>query len=354
MANSGQVTLRGRFRPGSVVALVRVQSEATLRAQGGQTIDRKKVDSEGLVRFTHNVDVGGRYFVVGQVDGGHLEVRARGREVGDESELLAQAPIQPERQRLSDGSFIDEPREAGDVNFEGAPHVAQSQVSKGTVQRSDTARGSGHPHDPQEQVPHPRQEDVKDSVVQMSATETGQATPQAVGPQRQEDVPKNVWQRSSTPTGQATVLPTGGPVKAQREKESSEAKAKRGTPGQAAAHPLDKDKAVSGATQEQSEKRHAELLKSEREAGLAQSDPAPVNAAAVTSGHDAMGQPLYPDAAAAAGVEPAKKPDVNPATPAKQATKPKRKATARKPAVKKATASKSSTKSTTTSSKEKK
>jgi hypothetical protein len=65
MASKGSaVTLRGRFSPGTLVALVQVRQEA-LRAEGGKTVEEKFVDEDGLVRFTSGVEDGGYYFIVG-------------------------------------------------------------------------------------------------------------------------------------------------------------------------------------------------------------------------------------------------------------------------------------------------
>lgn len=240
-----QVTLRGRFRAGTRVRLVEVKDESVLRAEGGKLLDVKRVDEDGQVRFTKDVKKGGRYFVVGNVDGQPLEVRARGNTAEEESAVLGQAPVQPDRVRLADGSFADEtPERQKTPSREVQPAPRQDQVADGVVQRSDTPRGSAHPVDPEETLPYPRQEDVPDGVVQMSDTETGQATPiQSAVSMRQEDVPDNVVQRSSTATGVATPIPKGDAVRAQQEKESADAKAMRGEPVRAAAEPLD----VAGA-----------------------------------------------------------------------------------------------------------
>jgi hypothetical protein len=105
----GQVTLRGRFRAGSLVKLVKVAGEHVLRAEGGvEPVAEATVDAAGCVQFTEGVEVGARYLVVGQVDGFPVEVRARGNEPDDENSVLTQAPVQPERQRLSGGQFADE------------------------------------------------------------------------------------------------------------------------------------------------------------------------------------------------------------------------------------------------------
>lgn len=114
----GQVTLRGRFRAGSLVRLVRVAGEHVLRPEGGDEIAEATVDAAGCVQFTKGVEAGARYFVVGQLDGTPLEVRCRGNVPEEENSVLAQAPVQPERQKLSGGKFADE------VVPHGAPRSA--------------------------------------------------------------------------------------------------------------------------------------------------------------------------------------------------------------------------------------
>jgi len=306
---SGQVTLRGRFSPGSEVRLVRVDGEHTLRAEGGEEIATKKVDDSGCVQFTTGVEVNARYFIVGQHRGEHVEVRARGRAKDDPAEVLENAPVQPDRMKFPDGTYQDERPEYEKPGYaEGAPHLGQQHIKPGTPQRSDTPRGSAHPVDVDEPVPYPSQEEekyTKGKIPQMSDTPLGMATPLDLGlAQRQEDVPKGTPQRSDTPTGVATPIPQGGPVEAQQEKESSEAKAKRGEPGKVAAFPTG-GKPPTGASAKASEK-HEEEVREDREAAAAMST-APSYPEDDTSGRDALGQPLAPDVAQAAGVEPAKR-----------------------------------------------
>lgn len=225
----GHVALRGRFSPGVVVALVRVDGEHVLRAAGGETVERKKVDADGCVEF--EAEPNARYFVTGIQNGFPLEVRVRGRAADEPSELLGHAPVAYERKKLADGSWADEePEKVDPPPFYGAPHLGQQHLDNDVIQRSNTIRGSAHPFDPDEPVPYPRQEDVGEDVVQRSSTETGMATPIPDGPARQEDVPDNVVQSSATATGVATVLPTDA-VEHQEHKESAESKALFGEPG---------------------------------------------------------------------------------------------------------------------------
>jgi hypothetical protein len=130
----GQVTLRGRFRAGSLVKLVKVAGEHVLRVEGGvEPVAEATVDASGCVRFTEGVEVGARYLVVGQVDGEPVQVRARGNTADDENSVLTQAPVQPERQRLSGGQFADE------VVPQGAPRSVPEQPADELAARKQAA-----------------------------------------------------------------------------------------------------------------------------------------------------------------------------------------------------------------------
>ena len=266
---SASITLRGRFRPGTEVRLVRVQSEAALRAEGGEEVGTETVDDDGCVSFSKGVKDGERYFIVGQVDGTHLEVRARGRE--DESDsILGQAPPALVETRYADGTLVsDDPPEQDLPELEAAPDLSQQQTPEGTQQRSDTQRGTAHPVDPESDfAPYPRQDQLegRGKLGQMADDGEdvggGMATPTDVGPQRQEDVPDGTPQRSDTPTGYATVIPSP-PVEAQQMKESAEAKVKRGDRGKAATYPIGGDP-VTGASPKDSAERHEETLRTSR------------------------------------------------------------------------------------------
>lgn len=286
MATQGQVKLAGRFPPGTKVALVQVRDETALRAEGGKTVERKRVKDDGTVTF--KAEVGARYFLTGQVNGRPLEVRVTGRKTeASDGSVPEQAPVQPDRVKLSDGSWADETPEKRDTpSSEVGPYPGQDQVPARTPQRSSTPRGSAHPVEKDEQAPYPPQEESKGP--QMSDTETGQATPIVDAPQRQDQVPASVPQRSATPLGVATPIPGGNAIEAQREKESAHGKAARGEPGKVAASPLDADVA-SKRQKTAAEKVNADV----------ESD---------SDGLDAQGQPASEDIAAAAGTEPASKP----------------------------------------------
>jgi hypothetical protein len=109
---AGQVTLRGRFSAGTVVRLVRVAHEGVLRPEGGEEVDVQTAekDENGVasVSFKSGVDEGARYIATGISDGRPLDVRVRGRSADDPSEILEQPPIQPDRVRLTDGSWSDQ------------------------------------------------------------------------------------------------------------------------------------------------------------------------------------------------------------------------------------------------------
>lgn len=148
MATKGSITLRGRFSPDSSVRLVKVDGPHVLRpGPGDETVDTQKVDKDGTLKFSKGVDVDGRYFAVGQVNGQPVEVRLRGRNDDDPGHLAGYEPVGPERARLGvggSGGWADEApsREKGEEVPEGATWQAQHDVAKGTLQRSDTPRGA--------------------------------------------------------------------------------------------------------------------------------------------------------------------------------------------------------------------
>lgn len=150
MAKSAHVTLRGRFRPGTVVALVEVADERVLRSEGGRHIDRKKVDENGEVRFTNRVKENGRYFIVGLIDGTPVEVRARGRTGDENAGVLEQPPVGTEVRKHADGRLVGERPERREKPEGAAVHLGQDQVPEGTPQRSDTPVGDATPIPPAE------------------------------------------------------------------------------------------------------------------------------------------------------------------------------------------------------------
>lgn len=106
--SEAQVVVRGRFEPGAVVALVRVPDERAMRAAGGQTIDRKRVDPSGTVKFRNGVELGARYFVTGISYGVPTEVRAIGSAPGESP--TGTDLVQPDRRKNAGGEWIDPER----------------------------------------------------------------------------------------------------------------------------------------------------------------------------------------------------------------------------------------------------
>jgi hypothetical protein len=303
---SAQATIRGRFKKGSIVNLFEVDGEHVLRPEGRafKIETAKDVDGVAEVEFK-GLREGQRYIAVGLVDGSYVTARVTGRKASDPSEVLSQPPIGPDRLRLADGSWSDERPKRRDIqNLEVGPGPAQEQVGGDVQQRSATFRGTAHPVDPREKVPYASQEDLPEGTKQSSDTRRreledgtvvgggGQAAPAVVGPQRQEDVPKGTPQRSSTATGTAYVMRTD-PVEAQREKESSDGKVKRGEPVRVASEPIDGARPLRGASGAASAKRTEELAQSERDAREAPvAADQPLDELADTSGRDAQGQPV--------------------------------------------------------------
>ena len=145
MAKTAQVTLHGRFRPGAVVRLVKVKDETVLRAEGGETIGAETVDDTGRVQFTDGVEAGARYFIVGQVDGTPLEVRARGNVADEENSVLAIAPVQPDPQKRADGTLESDavlpstPRQAPEHPVGEKPKAASRKAPARAAAKPKTA-----------------------------------------------------------------------------------------------------------------------------------------------------------------------------------------------------------------------
>lgn len=151
-SRSGGVSLRGRFPAGTQVELVKVDGPHVLRTgPEHEVVDSQKVDKDGRVSFSKGVTVGDRYFARGRVRGDLVEVRLTGRDDPDDGFLTGYEPVTPDRARLGvggSGGFADEELERGDGDeqtVEGQTWLAQDQVKRGTLQRSDTVRGSAHP-----------------------------------------------------------------------------------------------------------------------------------------------------------------------------------------------------------------
>lgn len=240
MASRGKVRLSGRFPEGVRVELYE-REPGQLRPAAGQALG-STVAVAGQVEFRqHSIVPGGKYFVVGIVQGSPVQVPVTASAVGESAEpgVQGQAPVGRDRVRLADGRFVDEltlESEEGVPRLEVAPAPKQEHA-RNVPQRSATAVGYAHPVDPAETIPYPKQEDVPGDVPQMSDTETGMATP-VVPTFSQVDVPAGTLQRSDTVAGVATPLPVGDAVRAQQDRESSDSKAARGEPVKAAAQPV--------------------------------------------------------------------------------------------------------------------
>lgn len=154
MASKGVVRLNGRFQPGTKVRLVKVKDESVLRAEGGTDCGSAVVDEDGWVEF--DAEPGGRYFIVGQNRGEHVEARSRGNVRGEEDDsVLSQAPVAPNRTKLTSGAWADERPERQDPHH--APVVpGLHQVPEGTPLASDTPHGSAHAPAGAEQEPRPK------------------------------------------------------------------------------------------------------------------------------------------------------------------------------------------------------
>jgi hypothetical protein len=149
MATKGSLTLHGRFTPGSQVRLVKVDGAHVQRpGPADETVDTQKVDKDGVLEFK-GVEAGERYFAVGLNHGFPVEVRLTGKvdpDTANHAEMYGDNGLYV-RTKLSDGSFVDEdPEQHQDTDLpDGATWLGQHQVPKGTLQRSDTPRGSAHP-----------------------------------------------------------------------------------------------------------------------------------------------------------------------------------------------------------------
>ncbi len=90
--SDGVVVVAGVFQPGSVVSLVEVESESVMRPGEIGAIEQRLVDDNGNVGF-EGLDVGGRYFVTGYVNGYYVALRAVGTDVSSPDSPLMQAPV---------------------------------------------------------------------------------------------------------------------------------------------------------------------------------------------------------------------------------------------------------------------
>jgi hypothetical protein len=142
------IGLSGRFPAGTTVRLVKVEGPHVLRpGPNHETVDTQTVEKDGTLSFSKGVEAGERYFAVATVNGEPREVRLTGKADPDEGFLAGYEPIAPERVRLGiggSGGWADEEpeRPKGEEVPDGATWEAQHDVKRGTLQRSDTPRGT--------------------------------------------------------------------------------------------------------------------------------------------------------------------------------------------------------------------
>jgi hypothetical protein len=288
MAKNASVVLRTTFPPGAKVGLHRRVGDG---GPSGEAVETATVSKSSEVRFT-GLEHLSQWFAVAEVDGERRVVQVTAKDsaqlgspglahtrAAHAAELQAQAaaaseqhdaavkkdPLagspaldgpDPSRQivsgprsteqstRLRSADGLNETVFAGnavgvplkDGPAEPQPHPRQEDVPDSVPQRSATLTGEATPKDPAELVPRIPQSEVSDSTPQRSATERGEA---AIKPQgevvpslSQEDVPDKTPQRSNTPLGEAVPVPQGDPVDVKRFRDSSQATAEGATPQQ--------------------------------------------------------------------------------------------------------------------------
>jgi hypothetical protein len=132
-------TLRGRFKAGSTVRLIKVAGPHVLRpTEADDEVDTQTVDDDGTVKFSNGIETGARYFAVGQVDGHPLEVRLTGKD-NEDDDAFAQPPILPEPRRLRNGLDPDVRPERRDVpGREVGPAPGLDQVPERRTSRRRT------------------------------------------------------------------------------------------------------------------------------------------------------------------------------------------------------------------------
>lgn len=146
MATKGSARLHGAFSPGTEVRVVHVAGAHVMRpGAGDETVGTSTVGKDGWVEFD-GLEGGERYFAVGYINGQPVERRLTARAATNDSshaEMYGDNGL-VQRQRLSDGTFVDEPPEQHQEQDvpEGATWLGQHQVPEGTLQRSDTPRGA--------------------------------------------------------------------------------------------------------------------------------------------------------------------------------------------------------------------
>jgi hypothetical protein len=131
--HTARVVLYARFDPGAEITLVKVASERTLRAEGGEPIDVRRADEHGSVTFDASVVPGARYIACGTRDRHPFDVRARGQQGAADAPQPPTRPDRPHRMRPA----LDTPIAETSARRQDYVH--------GVPQRSDTARGTATP-----------------------------------------------------------------------------------------------------------------------------------------------------------------------------------------------------------------
>lgn len=302
---NGSITLRSRFPAGTEVQLRRRVGDG---GPGGEVVASEKVSKSSEVRFT-GLEPYAQFFAVAEVGGDRQVVQVTAKPPNPPSPDLANTRHAHQERLRQEAQARSAQHEAAVEKdpLAGSPALGEPDTSRQVVRgarstesglRLRSADGlsetrfasetAGRPSEekPKEEVqPHPRQEDVPDSVPQMSSTITGEATPVDPGqlvpeipqsavpegtPQRsdtelgsaaivpegevqpslkQEDVPDGTPQRSDTPLGEAEPIPQGDPIDVKRRLDSSQAKAE----GETAAKP--QEQTVEGAAKKSSSAR---------------------------------------------------------------------------------------------------
>ncbi len=226
------VRLRGRFTPGQEVHLFERVPGVEFQPGALEVLATQRVDREGNVEFVREVEIGGTYWIAGDVsrDGDDPEWRSvqMTAKVAPMEKVRRERPGTDEARPFQAESRQNAPTEEP-VSGEAVPHPRQEQVPEDQPQRSNTATGSAVPHDPDEPQPTMGQHQVSPETVQRSSTPLGEATIIQRGEfspsTKQEDVPEELVQRSSTRTGEAYPKPDGDSISIEQDRDSSALKA---------------------------------------------------------------------------------------------------------------------------------
>lgn len=150
MSVQGQVSVRGRFAPGVVVALVRPVDQANaFRAGGGdRTVDRKRVGPDGAVSFTSDVEPGDVYFVTGYDGGVYHEARVIAS--SEDAHVVEQHPTGPVVSRTAGGKVLFTPAETGAlIDVAAHPELAPVEEPEPEVAAENEAKIAAQPDKPE-------------------------------------------------------------------------------------------------------------------------------------------------------------------------------------------------------------